>query len=182
MRNLFLFLFLIYSGISFCQEKMFISRSGTVEFLSETPVETIYSRNDYVSCAFDPNNGDLVFQINIISFKFEKALMQEHFHEKYMETDKYPKSTFIGIIENWNNNMLTTHKEYNVTAKGVILIHGVEKEIEADGSLVVDNDKISISSNFNVRLDDFNIKVPKIVAKNIADIINIDLNVNLFQQ
>ena len=184
MRHLLIYLFLLNTGSLFSQDKVnpFITRNGTVEFLSETPVETIYSKNNYVSCAFDPNNGDLVFQINIISFKFKKALMQEHFHEKYMETDRYPRSTFVGRIENWNPDMLNSNKDYNVKAKGVILIHGIEKEIEADGRLIVDNDKVSMLSNFNVRLDDFNIKVPKLVAKNIAETISIDLNINLFQQ
>jgi polyisoprenoid-binding protein YceI len=97
--------------------------------------------------------------------------MQTHFNENYLESDKYPKSIFVGkVIE---------LKEDNAKVKGLLSIHGVTKEIEASGTLVKKKDAISILSEFKIRLDDFNISIPKIVMYKIAEVISVNIDIEL---
>ena len=103
-KKIITLLFVLYSISSFSQK--YISRNGSVQFNASTPLETINPINNYVSSVFNSENGEIVFQMNMISFKFKKALMEEHFNEKYIESEKYPKSTFIGKIKDWNSTLL----------------------------------------------------------------------------
>ena len=104
------------------------------------------------------------------AFQFEKALMQEHFNENYLESDKYPLPRFTGEIS--KNN------EYYI-AEGKILIHGVEKNIKVKGSLIKANTKIILNAEFDIMLEDFDVKIPKIVMFNIAEEINIKVSAEL---
>ena len=117
----------------------------------------------------------MAISILMKSFLFEKALMQEHFNENYVESDKYPKATFKGEILGFNtvNNVLTTKQ-----VKGVLTIHGVSKEINIDANFIKQNKGILVSGDFMINLEDFKIKIPAIVAKNIAKKIKVTFNFN----
>ena len=171
--------FVLYYMSSFSQK--YISRNGSVQFNASTPLETINPINNYVSSVFNSENGDIVFQMNMISFKFDKALMETHFNEKYVESEKYPKATFIGTIQDWNFNMLDGNN-YNVTVSGNITIHGIEKEIEVKGYIQQNNNNITINSNFSLIISDFNIHIPKLVRNKISKKVNVEVNINLKQK
>lgn len=172
-------LFMMYSVSSFSQK--YISRNGSVQFNASTPLETINPINNYVSSVFNSENGEIVFQMNMISFKFEKALMEIHFNEKYVESEKYPKSIFTGKIKNWNSNFLDG-KNYNVIAVGIITIHGIEKEIEVKGFIQKNNKNITINSDFGLIISDFEIKIPKLVRDKISKEVKVEVNINLKQK
>ena len=177
-RYTILILCLLLSILTLSQGR-YITRAGVIEFLSETPIENIHAVNNNVSCIFDPRTGDIAFQLRVVSFKFEKALMQEHFNEKYMESEKYPKSTFVGKIEEWDPNMIHVIDEQVIKVSGNIMIHGVEQSISCSGLFFAGSDSISLTSTFSVDPKDFNIKIPKIVRKNIADVIEIGVEVEM---
>ena len=179
-RSIFIILFVLSISTSFSQEK-YITRNGSIRFLSETSIETINPINNHVSCILDTKTGDIVFQLKIISFEFEKALMEEHFNEKYMESEKYPKSTFIGKIKRWDHKLIANHVRHEIEANGIITIHGVEKEIQALGSLKIDEGSLIINATFDLLIADFNIKIPKIVKNNISEIVKVDVDVTLKQ-
>jgi len=172
-------LFVLYSFCSFSQK--YISRNGSVQFNASTPLETINPINNYVSSVFDSENGEIVFQMNMISFKFEKALMETHFNEKYIESEKHPKSTFTGKIKNWNSDFLDGNR-HNVIAVGTITIHGTKKEIEVNGSLKKNNKNITIDSDFELIISDFEIKIPKLVRDKISKKVKVEVNINLKQK
>jgi polyisoprenoid-binding protein YceI len=111
------------------------------------------------------------------AFTFEKALMQEHFNEKYIESHKFPKSTFKGKILDFNKSSLTD-KTREVMIRGTLTIHGISKEISVKGTLEKTKGGISGRSVFNINIKDYNIKVPSAVRKNIADTIEINVNMN----
>ena len=172
-------LFVLYSVCSFSQK--YISRNGSVQFNASTPFETINPINNYVSSVFNSENGEIVFQMNMISFKFEKALMETHFNETYVESEKYPKSTFTGKIKNWNSDFLDG-KNHNVIVVGTITIHGIEKEIEVKGSLQKNKKNITIDSDFALIISDFEIKIPKLVRDKISKKVQVKVNSNLKQK
>lgn len=178
-KKIIILLFVLYSICSFSQK--YISRNGSVQFNASTPLEIINPINNHVSSVFNSENGEIVFQMNMISFKFEKALMETHFNEKYVESEKYPKAIFTGKIKNWNSDFLDG-KNHNVIAVGTITIHGIEKEIEVKGSIQKNNNNIMINSDFELIISDFDIKIPKLVRDKISKKVKVEVNINLKQK
>ena len=180
MKNILLILLTFFSFLSFSQEK-YISRNGQIQFIASTPLETIDPVNNHVSCILDTENGKIVFQLKMISFKFEKALMEEHFNEKYVESDKFPKSTFVGQIQNWDD-FTWNGIEQDVVVKGKITIHGIEKEIIAKGVIETSKSTISLSSSFDIIILDFGIKIPRLVRDKISETVKVEVNLTLKQK
>ncbi|MDZ7777115.1 MAG: hypothetical protein U5L09_16625 [Bacteroidales bacterium] len=85
---LLFFAFALISNIALAQR--YITKSGHIKFFSSTPVEDIEAHNRSVQMALDSKTGDVVFKVLMKAFQFEKALMQEHFNENYVESDKVP--------------------------------------------------------------------------------------------
>lgn len=177
MKHYIFLLFIFISIFSFSQDK-YITRNGKVQFNASTPLEAINPVNNHVSCILDSETGKIAFQLKMISFKFEKALMEEHFNEKYVESEKYPKSTFVGEIINWNELDWSKEKQ-NVRARGILTIHGVNKEIEVLGIINLKKHDIEITSEFSVLISDFDIRIPRLVRDKISEEVKIKVEMSL---
>ena len=177
MKKLLFSLAVLFYVNCLSQDK-FITRNGMIQFNASTPLETINPINSHVSCILDSKTGKIAFQLKMISFKFDKALMEEHFNEKYVESEKYPKSTFVGEIINWNELDPSKEKQ-NVISKGILTIHGVEKEVEVSGIINFRKNNIEITSEFSVLVSDFDIQIPKLVRDKISNEVIVILEMNL---
>lgn len=174
MKKSVLFISLVVLSFAGMAQK-YMTQSGTIKFFSETPVENIEAVNNQVSTVLNAENGELVFSLLIKAFVFEKALMQEHFNEKYMESDQFPKSTFKGKLLDFSLDQLSSEfTDFKV--KGELTIHGVTKEIEINAQLKLEGDQIVAKSNFTVEVADYEIKIPSAVRENIAKTIEITVN------
>ena len=169
MNKLAIFLFLIFSVQVYGPK--YIRQNGENTFFSEGPIEDISSVNSKVSAVFDSRTGDLVFQLNITDFIFPIALMQEHFNENYLESDIYPTSTFSGKV--------VVSKNDTATVQGDLTIHGKTNKIKVIGSMIYNKGSIFISAAFSVMLEDYDIKIPKIVMYKIAEEIDVIVNIEL---
>lgn len=169
--------FLLLSQVSFAQK--YITKNGKIRFFSNAQIEKIDAINSSVNCALDISSGDMVFKALIKSFEFEKALMQEHFNENYMESDKYPNSTFKGMITNLKDINFKKDGKYNAVVEGNLTIHNVTKSVKANGTFEVKGGKISGHSKFIVVPKDYDIKIPAAVVSNIADKIDVTVDVTL---
>ena len=149
------------------------SSEGEIKFYSEELLEDITAINKKVNSVFDSESGQIVFSIPMTDFNFEKSLMQEHFNEKYIESDKFPKSTFKGKITGYE----VDRRNPNAFAEGELEIHGVKQNIKVPGSLDFVDDKVVIHSVFIVKLIDYNIKVPKLMFQKIAEEIEVTVNI-----
>lgn len=156
----------------------YIAERSAITFFSDALIEDITATNAKTTSIFSKQTGDIVFSVPIREFQFEKKLMQEHFNEKYMESDKYPKATFSGKLENWDPDESSVQQ---VKAKGKLTIHGVTREIELPGTVQL-NDKIVMKSKFIVKLADYNIKIPQIVFQNIAEEIEVTVDITYKSQ
>jgi polyisoprenoid-binding protein YceI len=156
------------------QAQVVKAKASTISFFSKTPVEDISAKSSKASAAFDPAKKAIAFKIGIASFIFPSKLMQEHFNENYMETEKFPDATFAGAIQ--ENVDLTKDGTYNVTVVGKMKIHGVEKAYSAKGTIAIKGKSVTINSKFIVALKDHNIEIPKLVIKNIAETIEVTVN------
>ena len=126
----------------------------------------------------DRNNGQFAFQVPIKAFTFKNALMQEHFNESYLESDVYPKAVFKGKVLGWNNIELSKDS-LEVFIEGDLTMHGETNQIKQSGAMWLSSGSIRGECVFNVNLVDYNVKVPKIVRENIAEIIKVNVSVEL---
>lgn len=156
-------------------QERYLTKNGAITFFSSTPIEDIKADNNQVLSIVDAGSGKMAISILMKSFMFKKALMQEHFNENYVESDKFPKATFKGTIENFGD---ISETKTTTQVKGILTIHGVSKETTIDANFVKTSDAIDVDGSFIVNLADFEIKIPSVVAKNIQENIKVSFNFN----
>lgn len=175
-----IFVVFIFVTLSFSlSAQKVLTKNGSIRFYSETPVEKIEATNTQVNSALDLSTGDFVFKVLIKGFEFKKALMQEHFNENYMESDKFPNATFIGKITNLKDINFSKDGSYAAIVDGNLSIHGVTSKVSEKGTIEVKGGKINTKSVFKVKPKDFNITIPGAVVANIADYIQVFVDANL---
>ena len=172
----FLIAAILLSSSLFAQDKYF-TKTGKISFFSKAIIENIEAHNRSVTCVLDTKTGNLQFSVPIKGFEFEKALMQEHFNENYLESDKYPRGEFKGQIVNNSEIDYTKDGVFQGKVKGKLTIHGQTNDIETDGKITKEGSKIVIFSEFNVRLPDYKIKNEKL--QNISNNIKVTVNSSL---
>ncbi len=179
MKKIKLLVIIIIAASTAGFSQKYITKNGYVKFYSETPVETIEAHNRVVNSALDIATGDFVFKVLIKSFEFEKALMQEHFNENYMESDKFPDATFSGKITNLAAIDFTKDGKYEADVEGDLKIHGETNKVKEKGTFEVSSGKIKGISVLMVHLADYKIKIPNTVVNNISEDIEVTVEVNL---
>ena len=176
MKHIAIILFLLASCYSVNAQK-YMTKNGYIGFYSKTPLEEIKADNNQVASVLDTGTGDLVFQVLIKSFHFERALMEEHFNENYMESDKYPKSTFKGKITNLSSVNFSKNGTYDVTVEGELMIHNVTRKVSFKGTIEVITGGINANSKFNLVPEDYNIQIPGVVRDKINS--NLEVTVSM---
>jgi len=167
-------LLLVFSGV---WAQKYFSRNGHVDFLSKTPMETIEGKNNQVASTLNATTGELAFAILIKSFEFKQALLQEHFNENYLESDKFPRSTFKGKITNISSVNFQKDGNYPVNVEGQLNIHNVTKDIKTTGNVVIKGGKVSANSTFNIAPVDYGIIIPALVKEKIAKQVQIKADI-----
>ena len=170
---LFALLFIAFAG----NAQKYMTKNGYVGIFSHTPMENIIGDNNQVAGVLDASTGDMVFQVLIKSFHFEKALMEEHFNENYMESEKFPKSSFKGRITNLSSVIFSKNGTYDVTVEGDLTIRDVTNKMSAKGTIEVISGGINASSKFNIMPEDYKIKIPGVVREKIAK--NLEITVKM---
>ncbi len=156
------------SCLAFAQQ--IFSDSSHVSFFSEALIENIEAHNYQGKSAFSPESKEIAFSIPITGFEFRKPLMKEHFNENYLESDKHPKSTFQGIVEGFD---ITVGGEQKVVANGTLELHGKSRKVSLPGKINFSKQKTIVEATFIVKLNDYNIKIPKLMFQNIAEEIEV---------
>tara|TARA_B110000285_G_C15085064_1_gene595714 strand:+ start:1007 stop:1549 length:543 start_codon:yes stop_codon:yes gene_type:complete len=152
-------------------------KSSTVKFESEAPKENIEATNKKAKGIIDFTGNKFSIKVPITGFIFNNQLMQEHFNEKYLESESIPYATYKGSIS--GDYDLTKDGMYRVVTKGTISIHGVEKDIEIPSTIKVKGGNIFFSSTFNVEPKGFEIKISSGKSDNIANSIKVLITVAL---
>jgi len=178
-KNVIIVFALILSAFASFSQDRFYTKTGKISFYSKAPLEEIEGKNKTVTAVLDSKSGALQFAVQMKGFEFEKQLMQQHFNENYVESDKYPKAEFKGKITNNSDVNYLKDGTYTAKVKGQLTIRGVTKDVETTGTLKINGGKINASSTFNVLLSDYNIKVPAIVKDKVSKSIKIVVDCNL---
>ena len=176
MKKILVLIFFSTLSAAVYSQSLFMTRSGQISFFSKTLMENIEGVNNEVTSMLDTGKGDLVFAVLVKSFHFERALMEEHFNENYMESNTYPKATFQGKIKNFSTINLTKDGTYEATIEGDLTIHGVKQLHKAVGTITVSKGKIAGVSTFTIKLADYKIEIPSLVADKISPTIEIRIN------
>ena len=179
MKKLIFVLFFL-SIVSFVADaQKFITKTGHIKFYSDSPLEKIEAHNRQVNAALDAVTGDFVCKVLVKSFEFEKALMQEHFNEYYVESDKFPNATFIGKVINIKDVNISKDGVYEAMVEGKLTIHGTTQPVREKGTFEVKGTKITGKSKFTILLADYNIKIPGAVTNSISKSIEITVDMVL---
>jgi polyisoprenoid-binding protein YceI len=165
---------ILFVAASNSQER-YLTKSGAINFFSKAAMEDITADNNQVLSIIDATQGKMAISILMKSFLFKKALMQEHFNENYVESDKFPKATFKGDILNFD---AVKETKSMAKVKGILTIHGVSKEITIEANMSKTLEAILVDGEFMVNLADFEVEIPSVVAKNIAKNIKVSFNFN----
>lgn len=178
MKKIFLATFLLLTGIVVFSQGRVFTKSGKISFFSKAPLEDIEAHNKAAVSVLDINSGQLEFSVLLKGFQFEKALMQEHFNENYLESDKFPKAVFKGKLNEITSVNFTRDGKYKVSVGGMLTMHGETKPITAPGIISIQNGKISSVADFSIVLNEYRIQVPAIVKDKIANSIKIMVSCN----
>jgi polyisoprenoid-binding protein YceI len=180
-RLLFLLLaYLFFIQADVLAQNRYFTRSGRISFFSEAPLENIEAHTEQVTSFVDLKTGDMVFSVPMKAFQFRKSLMQEHFNENFVESDKYPKGTFKGKITNIQIVDPAKDNTYQVNVEGTLTIHGVARAVKTEGTLQVNGNRIQGRSTFSITPQEFDIEIPLLVREHIAK--RIDITVDMLYE
>ena len=152
-----------------------VEKKGNISFHSYTPMENIDAKTGAANSLLNTNNDSVWVRVQMTTFEFPKKLMEEHFNENYVESSKFPMSSFRGKINqklDFNSNGV--HK---VTCTGNLTLHGVNRLVTFDGTITIKGEEVNLTSDFKIKLVDYEISVPKLVLKNIAEEIDVKTNI-----
>jgi hypothetical protein len=166
------------SHFAIAQDKI-LTKTGQITFEASVPsFEEVKATNKLSACVLNTKTGDIASVAMIKSFKFKSSLMQEHFNENYIESDKYPKAIFKGKIENFDISKLTTQKQ-EFTINGTIELHGKSKNISVIGKISKNDNITNIVSTFTLNTDDFKIDLPFLISSKVSKKVQVNLDYKL---
>ena len=172
-KHFILILFGVFSMFQVKAQDIYMSKEGVISFLSEAPLENIFAESKELSSAINIKTNKISCKVKITTLKMENSLQQEHLNEKYLESHQFPHATFTGDI--LNGVEWTRDGEYPVQVKGILKIHGVDQERTIDGVITIVNGVISVESTFNVKVENHDVTIPKLVFQKVAEEVEVKL-------
>ncbi len=180
MKTKVLVSMLLIASLQLVSAQKYLSKNGHVWFYSHTPMENVEAHNNQVVSVIDASTGDIKFNLLQKAFEFKVALMQEHFNENYMESEKFPKASFSGKITNLSTINFKKAGVYSAEVTGELSMHGITKTITTKGTIEVKGTSIIAVSKFTIAPKDFGIVIPQLVENKIAKEmeVNVDITYN----
>jgi hypothetical protein len=174
MKKIILVSMLLASFFIFSQEKM-LTKSGTITLEASVPsFQPVLGTNSGVTFVLNPATGEIASLALMKGFQFEMALMEEHFNENYMETDKYPKAVFRGQIQEFDaKNLTEDYQDYII--KGKLELHGKSKDINVPAKITKSGSRITVISEFSVNSSDFSIPIPSLIKYKLDNKVKIQI-------
>ena len=176
MKNIAILVLILFITFINSTAQSYFTKNGKVSFFSAAPFEDIKADNNQVISIINGSTGDIRFSLLNNAFHFKKSVMEVHFNESYMESSKYPKSSFKGRINDLSKVNFTTDGSYPVVVSGELTIHGVTNKVSISGTISVSGGVITGTSKFRVKLADYKISIPKVVKDNIAEVVDLDVS------
>jgi hypothetical protein len=178
MKNIIYLLLIISTGIT--AQAKYITKTGIINFEASVPsFEEVKASHNLVTAIINIESGEIAALGLVKGFRFKNALMEEHFNENYAESDKYPKTTYKGIIIDFSINKVKNN-EHSFYTTGELSFHGKTITIKNTAlSINLIGDELVITGDFLANASDFDIEIPKIVQSKIAKDIEVNFNFKL---
>jgi polyisoprenoid-binding protein YceI len=174
MKHISILLLAWLSSLNLAGQTLYASKNAQISLFSTAPIEDIAAKTSSGNSVYNAATGDLVFSVAINTFKFPKSLMEEHFNSDYLESDKYPRATFKGKVQEHPD--LTKNGTYPITVVGELNVHNVKQNRTIQGNLTVNNGVVTMMAEFMVKCADHHIEIPRLVFHNIAESIKMTVN------
>ena len=169
MKKTILFLsFSILGFTLFAQKKT--TTSAIVAFDASTSIDKLpKAENKTVIAALDTKTGSVQMEATVKNFAFSNPMIQEHFNGgNWMNSDEFPKFSFSGKIADLTKVNFNKNGTYSVVVAGTLTIRKIAQSITAPATITVKDGIISTSSNFSIKLSDFEISGAPINAGKVA--------------
>jgi len=152
----------------------FSTKKGSIKFVSPTDAD-VSAINNEVSSKISAT-GDIRFSLLFKGFQFKYAEMQTHFNEEYVESEKYPRASFTGTIQNIKSIDLSKEGKYTAKVVGTLTMHGVTKPVQTSATLIISKGKIAATATMSINMSDF-----KIDASAVTEKVDLEINCNYTQ-
>lgn len=171
MRRIYLLLTLIILVVNSQAQERYFTKTGRISFDATAPKspENIDAVNKSATCVLDSKTGDIQFSVLMKGFEFTRALMMEHFNENYVESEKFPKTIFKGMVVNNDAINYTKDGTYTAKVKGKMTMHGETKDVETEGKISCKGGKVIVAAAFNLVFADYKVVIPQLVADKVAN-------------
>ncbi len=171
MKKIYLIIVLCFFSFIVSAQTLYSTNKGQVSFYSDAPLEDIEAINKGVAAIINADNNEIAVQMRILDFEFPNKLMQEHFNENYLESEKYPTAVFKGKFKESIDVKISG--TYAATAEGTMTIHGVSRSVSIPGTIVSEGNQLKLDFKFPVTLEDYKVDIPTIVFKKIAQVVDV---------
>ena len=178
MKPLVFSLFVVMHCITTGAQDRLLTRNGSISFYSRTPLENIEAKTQTAVSVMDKKTGQIEFSVLVKSFTFEKALMQEHFNEDYLESDKFPKSTFKGHIEDIDKVSFDKDGKYTVSVAGELTMHGQSQKLTTPVTFTILKGVALADAQFDIALSDYKVAIPSLVKDKISKTVKIAIRLS----
>lgn len=176
MKKIILIFSICFFIANISSAQLYITRTGFARFFSKTSLEDIEAVNQQLFAVINIEKKEIAFVVLLKGFEFKKELMQTHFNENYIESDKYPKASFNGTYT--GDVDMKSGSVSTVKVTGLFTLHGISKTIEVPATLQLVNGVLTGYAMFPVTPEDYNITIPSLVRNKIAKQTNVEIKVN----
>ncbi len=169
---------------------------NSVQFKTSAPLEDIVGTTNQVTgeIKVDPTNlkspvNKAQFAVELADLKTGIALRDTHLRTQYLHTDKYPKAVFtLERVRQASASELKPNKPVAAIVEGTFELHGVKRNItvlvkvtyvpeSASTMSKLPGNLLRITSDFDVRLADYNVERPQMVLLKVGELAHVSLDV-----
>lgn len=160
MRKFVLLITVLISFTEITEAQTYYTETGKAVFHSEVPLHTFSGTSEHLT-------GMIDLQTKVVDFYLDLATLdtgigkRDRDMRQTLETDKYPFAEFYGSLTSEFDTSST--EEQNAVVKGNFKIHGVEREIEVEGTLQLTDEGLLLKANWILLLKDYEIEPPSIL-------------------
>jgi polyisoprenoid-binding protein YceI len=149
-----------------------------VKFISKTPWEDFEGVTKYIDGYVYwegeelTYKSELYFEVELNTVETGNGKRDRDMRNDYLHTNRFPYTHYTGKIIDARDSTDTIKK---ITSTGFMYIHGVEKQIEINALMIEKDDGYLIESSFDVKLPDYDIKIPELMIIKIDEVMQLKL-------
>lgn len=154
---------------------------NVVEFHAEDTYDAFDGRTNNVTGtvtadAANPAASKVDLSIDLASLDTGISLRNSEMRNRYLQTPKFPNATFKSAgVE--GPKSITANQPADVKITGDFTLHGITKRVTLPVRVVLlPDNRIHITSQFNVHMPDYDIHVPKNILVTVDDMIPVRLD------